>query len=71
MPKQVRSIKIGAKVQIRPASFPLTGLPAAASGVLNVDEYGEPWQGRYTLEVLDAYGNRYNVLETELIVIED
>lgn len=66
-----RSIKIGATVRIGGNSFPLTGLPDSAQGELIVDEYGENWMGRYTLECVNSDGDRFNVMESELIVIRD
>lgn len=64
---KARSYKIGDVVQIHAASFPLTGLPESAAGELRVDEYGEPWHGRYTLEVVAIpSGDTFNVLESEV-----
>jgi hypothetical protein len=64
-----RAFKIGDVVRIHPACFHLTGLPEDASGDLTVDEYGEHWNGRFTLEVTASNGNRYNVMESELYFI--
>ena len=67
---KARSFKIGDVVQIRPEAFPLTGLPENAAGELRVDEYGEHWHGRYTLEVVAIpSGETYNVMESEVIFI--
>ena len=65
-----RTFKIGDVVRIHPTSFPLTGLPESAAGELRVDEYGERWHGRYSLEVTAIpSGDTFNVLESEVYFI--
>jgi hypothetical protein len=66
MANLARAFKIGDVVQIIPECFELTGLDPEASGELTVDEYGERWNGRYTVEAVDSHGNRYNIMESEL-----
>jgi len=66
MPK-VRAIKIGATIKVRPECFELTGLPDSARGELRVREYGDIWNGRYTLEVTNDDGESFNVMESEAI----
>lgn len=68
---KVRSIKIGAIVKVMPSCFELAGLPESARGQLRVAEYGENWHGRYTLEVVNGEGERFNVMESELFVLQD
>lgn len=66
---KARAIKIGAVIKVRPECFNLAGLPESARGELRVDEYGQNWNGRFTLEVVNNDGERFNVMESEAIEI--
>lgn len=66
-----RSIKIGARVIVDPRCFHLPGLPEEARGELRVDEYGAGWNGRYTVEAVNPEGDRFELIESELIVTHD